>query len=203
MNKEIADIVLGKISGLEWVDRYAGMVRPYVIHQPGIDGKAIKKTFPVSCNVTDEDCVLNGTYKDLIPDSKYKSLLYFEDLGINIIGSDRSYINCQSNIKLVCWLNGKKLGYDGCGISAVAVMSILKVFAGMFNPFNEGNFVKIKISAISEMVKDNAIFSKYSYDEAQTQYLAMPYDFFALNLKVDFSIPFNCITDFQVLEELC
>lgn len=202
MNKEIADIILAKISGLEWIDKYAGIVRTVVIHQPNANGTGtIKKSFPVACDVTDSECVKSGTYKDLIPDSKYKSVLYFEDMGINVIGSDSRYIDCQSNIKLVCWLNGKKLGYDGCGISSIAVMSLLKIFAQLFNPFNDGNMVKVKINAINEAPKDPAIFSKYSYDEATTQYLMKPNDYFALNLRVDFSIPFNCITDFEILEE--
>ena len=205
MNKDIADIIVDKIAGLAWVEKYAGLTRPITISQPNPNGATtpVKKTFPVACNVTPEECDKKGLYNDLMPNSKYKSVMYFEDFGINITGSDAHYINCQSTLRLVCWLNGKKLGYDGCGISSIAVMGILKVFAGMFNPFNEGNFVKIKIGAVSEAPKEPQIFTKYSYDESASQLLMYPFDYFALNLRVDFSIPFNCITDFEVLPEQC
>lgn len=194
MNKEIADIILSKIDGLAWVDKTAGLVRTSTIHQPSDKG-TIKKSFPVACD--------SNNKVDLIPDSKKLSVMYFEDLGVNILGSDDRYINCESNLRLVVWLNGKRLGYDGCGISSIAIMSILKVFAGLFNPFNQGNFVKVKISGISELPKDASIFGKYTYDEAQTQYLMFPYDYFALQVKTSFSIAFNCLTDFEILPEQC
>lgn len=203
MNKEIADIILGKIDGLAWMEKYAGLTRPITISQPNPNGTTpIKKMFPIACNVTPEECTTDK-YHDLMPNSKYRSVLYFEDLGTNITGSDARYVNCQSTLRLVCWLNGKKLGYDGCGISAIASMSILKVFAGMFNPFNEGNFVNIKIGAINEAPKEPQIFTKYGYDESASQFLMYPFDYFAMNIRVDFSIPFNCITDFELLPEQC
>lgn len=203
MNTEIANIILSQISSLEWIDKYSGMTRTVVKSE--YDGtKYIKKYFPIACSVTDSECESSDLYKDLCPDTKYKSVLYFEDLGVQVLGSDAINVNCRANLKLVCWLNGKKLGYDGCGLSAIAVMGILKKFALLFNPFNSGNFTRIQINAVSEDTKSPAIFSKYSYDEQTTQYLMYPFDYFALTLRVDFSIPFNCISDFEQLsDDIC
>jgi len=200
MNKDIAEIILGKINGLTWVDKTAGLVRPISIHQPNATG-TIKKTFPVSCNLDSKTSY--DKYKDLIPDDKYKSIMYFEDLGVNVVGSDARYINCQSTLRLVCWLNGKRLGYDGCGISTIAVIEILKVFTELFNPFNEGKFTKIKIAAVSEQAKEPTIFTKYSYDETQTQFLMQPFDYFALQIRVDYSIALSCVTEFELLDPSC
>jgi hypothetical protein len=182
------------------VDKTAGLVRPISIHQPNANG-TVKKTFPVSCNLDSKTSY--DKYKDLIPDDKYKSIMYFEDLGVNVVGSDARYINCQSTLRLVCWLNGKRLGYDGCGISTIAVIEILKVFTELFNPFNEGKFTKIKIAAVSEQAKEPTIFTKYSYDEAQTQFLMQPFDYFALQIRVDYSIALSCVTEFELLEPSC
>jgi hypothetical protein len=199
MNVDIANIILGTIDHLPWLDKYAGMTRTVVQTQVGDGTKPVKKYFPVACNVTDSECVKQGTLKDLVPDTKYKSILYFEDNGTQVLGSDARFINLRSTLRLVSWLNGKKLGYDGCSISSIAVISILKEFALLFNPFNNGNFVNIKINAISEEVKSPNIFSKYSYDESTTQYLMHPFDYFALNIQVNFSVPFNCVDDFELL----
>lgn len=205
MNTEIAKIVLSKVAGLSWMDKTAGLVRTANVHAKNAEGRSIIKKFPVACHVTDEQCNSGEKlYNDLIPDSRYRSVTYFEDGGINVLGGDTRFIQCQTTLKMVSWLNGKKLVYDGCTLSSVAVISLLKIFSGMINPFNEGNFVKIKIGAISEPVKGPEIFSRYSYDEAVSQYLLYPNDYFALNLRVDFSIAHACISDFELLEEkLC
>jgi hypothetical protein len=197
MNTDIANIILEEIKDLAWVDKYAGLVRVAV--KGGSDPlKPIKKFFPIACNVTVNDCITAGTLNDLIPDSKYKSILYFEDNTVQLLGMESGYINMRSNLRLVCWLNGKMLGYDGCSLSSVAVLGIVKALNGLLiNPFNSGVYTKIRISAVSQEPKSQAIFSKYSYDESVNQYLIPPFDYFALNIITNFSVSVNCLTDFE------
>lgn len=202
MNVDLADIVLNLVKDLPWVDKYAGMTRTVVQTQVGDGTKPVKKYFPVACNVTDSDCVKQGTLRDLVPDINYKSVMYFEDNGTRVLGSEGPFINMQSNIRLVAWLNGKMLGYNGCTISSIAVISILKnLYEQQGRPFNSGNFLKIQMNAVSQEVKTANIFSKYSYDESITQYLMHPFDYFALNLQINFSISHNCIDEFELLTE--
>lgn len=201
MNKEIADIVLGLIQDINWMDKYAGLVRPVTITQPSPTG-VIRKTFPVACSVSAESCT-NDTYTDLVPNTNYNSVVYFEDGGLQVSGRDSRYINCISNLNLIGWLNGKKLGYNGCGIASIAVLSIIKTLTPNFEPFNSGSFVKIRINAISEDPKNPNIFTRYSYDESTNQYLMYPYDYFRLNLQVTFSVPLSCIDDMEILNPIC
>jgi hypothetical protein len=204
MNKEVADILLDKITGLSWVDKYAGVVRvvtqsvsnPTPLNPEG----TIKKFFPVSCRVTNDQCD-NQTLTELAPNSAYKSVLYFEDLGLSVIDADSVKANMRSTLKLVVWLNGKKLGYDGCGLSAIAELSILKAFSEVRKGFNEGNFTRITIDSPVIDPKSSAIFSKYSYDESKTQYLLHPNDYFSMTIQTSFTVPFSCIDDFEVLAE--
>jgi len=55
----------------------------------------------------------------------------------------------------------------------------------------------MRIKVNQELVKSAAIFSKYSYDEAVTQYLMYPFDYFALDITTDFLINKSCIIDWE------
>lgn len=201
MNTEIADIVLDLIKDINWMDKYAGLVRPVTITQPSTTG-TIRKTFPVACSVSSEACT-NDTYTDLVPNTKYNSVVYFEDAGMQVVGYESRYINCRSSINLIGWLNGKKLGYNGCGIASMAILSIIKTLTPYSNAFNSGNFAKIRITAISEDPKNPNIFTRYSYDESTNQYLMFPFDYFRLNLQITYSIPVSCIEDMEILNPIC
>jgi hypothetical protein len=61
-------------------------------------------------------------------------------------------------------------------------------------PFNAlDKYTRVTITGISELEKSSAIFSKYSYDEAVSQYLMYPFDFFALNITLEYVVPAACI----------
>jgi hypothetical protein len=191
MNTALADITKGYISSLPFVDKIAGLVRPITSSEKIEDGKpAIRKTFPVACNVTHDEC-MNGKIMDLVPDSRYKSVLYFEDLGANITGSDARTFDFESRLKLVCWLNLQKLGKTSCSVSALAIGAILKALPN--NNFNSGDFTRISIAMVGQDPKSNAIFSKYTYDEQVMQYLMYPFDYFAITLKLNYRLPYACI----------
>jgi hypothetical protein len=191
---DIGLILKSYLAPLPFVDRLGGIVRP--ITKTDRDGeKTIKKTFPVDCNVTEHDCIA-GQYTDLVPNSKYKSIHYFEDNGTSILQRTAMDFHFQAKLKLVGWLNLKKLGKTECSLSSLAIANILKAFPT--NYFNNGIYSRIQISVLGQDPKDSRIFSKYSYSEEQTQYLMYPYDYFALNLSVGFSIREACINDWNI-----
>lgn len=204
MNSEIANIILDQITGLPWIDKYSGLVRvisktepnPTILNPNGV----IKKFFPVACNLSIDQCT-DATYTELMPNSRYKSILYFEDLGVTVLDSDERFASLRSSLKLIVWLNGKKLGYNGCGLSAIAELSILKALSTVRKGFNEGNFTRITINTPLIDAKSAAIFSKYSYNEDATQYLMFPNDYFSMTIQTTFTAPFSCIDDFEELQE--
>jgi hypothetical protein len=196
MNEKIANVLKTQIEGLDFVDKIAGLTRPLLLNIMDVDNKSVPKIYPISCDITSDDCI-KGRYQDLIPSSKYASIIYFEDAGgVSMQYVDKRWVTFSARLNLVCWLNLKKIGeVSTCSSSAQVLLSILAMLPEF--PISDGIYQAINIRSISEAVKSNAIFSRYSYDEKLTQYLLYPYDFFMLNLAVDFRINLNCVTQFE------
>jgi hypothetical protein len=201
MNEQIASILKSKIEHLNFVDKIAGMVRPMIIDMQDKDNKLIKKLLPIASDITAEQC-RGGRYNDLIPNSKYKSILYFEDNGTSFSYKAKNRAYFSSKLSLVCWLNLKKL--QDCDVTVISPQVILMIIAAWPEfPFEYGIYREISIKSISENVKNSGIFNKYSYDESLNQYLLWPYDYFSLQISVEYWIGLNCINDITITECTC
>lgn len=199
MTSDLANILRSYIESISFIDKIGGLVKPMTLVNTDDAGKSYKKIIPVDCNVTYDDCI-SGRYTDLIPNSKYKSVSYFEDGGTVKINDGKADFAFQSNIKFICWLNLKKLGKENCSVSAIAIATILDKIPNKY--LNSSPYTRIQIICTGEDVKSPAIFSKYTYDEATIQYLMYPYDYFALNFQVKYVIPRGCIVDFENSPEI-
>lgn len=189
MNSGIANYIVSLIDGLPFIDKIAGVVTP-------ITRKAddVTKVFPVACGVQHRDCVA-GKYDDLVPNSKYKSIIYFEDNGVSfgaIKGNRREF---TSRLRLIGWLNLQKLGETDCMKSEAIILEILRSLP-LF-PVNHNNYILLMVTLVSEAPKNKDIFSKYSYDEATMQYLMSPYDYFALDINMKWFMNLNCIDPYE------
>ena len=195
MNQTVANILKSYIECLDFVDKIAGLVQTVYLNITDDSGVKVQKSFPVSCNFSAEDCK-TGLYNDLAPDSKYKTVIYFEDGGVTFNKREGAFICYTSNLKLVCWINVAKLYGELCpdGIPCTAGSVIIKKILCQLpeHPANVDPFAKFYPVVVSEDIRSNSIFSKYTYNELQTQYLLYPYDFFALNITTDFCV---CVTD--------
>jgi hypothetical protein len=196
MTPAIADIFIDKLTsngGLPFIDKIAGVVRPVIKLDVGEGGKQIKKVFPVACNVTHTEC-LSGKLMDLVPNQKYKSLIFFEDLGTTPTGEDRKFFEFRTRLKMIMWFNLAKLGKTACSVDYLAIAAVLKKLpTGTFN-YNT-TFSRVNITLVGVDPKSSAIFSKYSFDEATTQYLLYPFDYCATTWEVTYTIPHQCIDD--------
>lgn len=194
MNYAIANILNTYLTTLSFFDRVASVVRPISLITGAAD-KPVKKVYPVDCGVTQKQCV-SGRYSDLIPDTAKKSVHYWEDGGVRSIQSNERDLRFESSLRLVGWLNLKKLGKTNCSVSAQAIMQIINTLP--LGRFNSGEFKNIQLISISEAAKNSAIFSKYTYDETVTQYLMFPFDYYALDITLRFTISKACIEDFDL-----
>lgn len=185
MNNKIAGIVKGYIEDLAWIDKISGLVQTVVVMVPSGKDSAVQKSYPISCNITADACK-KGAYQDLCPDSKKKSVVYFEDRGVQEIEKYGNRIKFRSIIRLVAWLNLCLIS-DSCGTSGDYVIEVIKTLPK--TPFSTTDFVSINIALINQAERDVSIFSKYTYSETAVQYLLYPYDFFAIDLTIDFVIP--------------
>ena len=177
MTADIANIIKPYLLTLPFADTVAGLVKTAIIEDE-VDGKLFKKSFPISCDVTYTDCI-KGKYTNLVPNKSKKSIMYFEDGGSSITDVGVTNFSFQTKLKLIGWLNLAKLGKENCSLSALALAHVMKVLPVGYQ--NTGMFQRLRIFEISQDIKSNAIFSKYSYKEETVQYLMYPYDYFALN----------------------
>src|SRR5688572_11995058 len=127
MINDIGQILKSRLAPLAFIDKLGGVVRVVTKNETDSNGRVVRKSFPVDCDVTNDDC-LAGKYTDLVPNSKYLSVAYFEDQGIRPVTQDVKDFTFVASLKLICWLNLKKLGKSNCSNSALAYHNILKVF---------------------------------------------------------------------------
>ena len=191
MNQAVSSILKDYIDGLDFVDKISGLVQ--TVHMNVTDDKGVKvrKSYPVSCTTTAEDCK-KGLYNDLAPDSKYKTVLYFEDGGVTFNSRQGNFVCYTSNLKLVCWINIPKIYGESCpdGEPCTEAAKIIKkiLCALPAQPVNVSPFVKFSPVIVSQDIRSNSIFSKYTYNELQTQYPMYPYDYFSLNIQTQFCV---------------
>jgi hypothetical protein len=196
MNEKIASILKSKIEPLSFVDKIAGLVRPVKIEVMGANEVKVPKIYPIASDISGESCI-SGQYKDLVPDSKYRSIFYFEDNGLTLTARNNRWASFNSRLTLVGWLNLKML-FD-CQTFTGSTECILSILSELpENPFSEDIYREIRIIALSEVPKSNAIFSRYTYDEIKTQYLLYPFDYLALNMSIDFKINLACVEQFKL-----
>lgn len=185
MNQAIASIIKGRIEDLDFVDKIAGLVSTQYMT---IDG--VQKAYPIACCVTADDCK-EGSYNDLTPNSQYKSVIYFEDGGVSFDRYAGNFKYYTSRLRLVCWLNVKLILGDECDASQCtysshAVADIIRHLPAF--PIHFAPFVRVYAEITNQIIRDNSIFSKYTYNELQKQYLMSPYDYFALDISTTFAI---------------
>lgn len=190
MINQVGNILIGKLTTLPFLDKYTGVVKPITILDKNTNGSTIRKVFPASCQTTLTDCD-SGRYKDLLPDDSKKSVLFLKDTGLRLTARQGNYLYFSATYDLVCWLNMPKLGFSDCSYSGIAIASILKLLPE--RPFNSGNYHLVNIQFQGQRPKSVNPFAEYTIDEAITQYLLYPFDYFVLSFQVDFRFDLRCL----------
>jgi hypothetical protein len=205
MNQAIANIIKGHIEGLDFVDKIAGLTSVLTFDIKGKDNTLVQKSFPVACCVTPEDCEKNGAYNDLMPNSEYKTVIYFEDQGISFVKSESHWKYYTSTLRLVAWLNIEKLIESGickseipCTYAAHVIAEIIRALPEF--PQNHTPFDFVFSEIVNQEVRSPSIFSAYTYDEKHIQYLMAPFDYFALTITTNFAI---CLRSTDVYDPTC
>lgn len=197
MTSKIAQLIIDEIDSLNWVDKIKGVVKPLKVKIKGGE----EKIYPICLN-TDPTLCNSSTYTDLVPDSSKMSIIYFEDGGTEVIESGCKYTDLESSLRLVCWLNLRKINADFTDALNIKLNLINTIPADIANT---DWVTKIRVMFEGEEEKSAGIFSEYTYDEAENQYLIYPYDFFALNYRVKYSMPMDsdCLTDIVINPASC
>lgn len=200
MNKQIALLLLSKLSDATYLDRTSGLVQVVRKYFESEEGFKTEKRFPYSHSATFQE--LATMDKAMIPNSKYKSCLYFEDRGIDSSGMIRGNVQYTSRLRLVCWLNMQIINglYEPAATSKIMADIIFRLLE--IQNLNEDPFsrVTVKLTSIAEQSQD--IFSAYDYAETQSQYLMPPFDFFAIDFLVSFSMSNTCPREINVVNQV-
>lgn len=203
MIDEIGEILKDVIDAesLAYIETLAGVVNKETTQKILDKDSVIEKSFAYYCPQK-TDCEPNPT-EALIPDVERASLFYFENIGpANVNDRSRGYTNFTAPIRLVAWLNPKKLGSPDCSITTGIIGEILKV---LDKPtFNANNISKIKIrpDKLKTGQDSRNAFNKYKYGSKFYNLLEFPFDHFCIDFFVDFSIHENCINLFTVNPEI-
>lgn len=205
------DRINEEMTGLSFIERYGGLVVTAVRKDEiGEDQSGnplfVEKRFPVSCGVTERDCWEKGKYNFLVPDTKRKSVAYWEEIqGMKPSsreGKNGSIITLAGIARFICWLNITKLNlnYDGTQQCSIAGEVGLKVLNALDNkrfnftsaPLLNNGFVKFDLS--KQLVKDVSVFSKYTYSDVDSLML-YPNDFFAMDFDVTIKVNKYCLNE--------
>lgn len=205
MNQAIADIIKGHIENLDFVDKIAGLTSVLTFDMKGKDNAVVQKSFPVACCVTPKECEKNGAYNDLMPNSKYKTVIYFEDEGVTFVKAESNWKYYKSTLRLIAWLNIEKLTESGickseipCTYAAHIITEIMRALPEF--PHSHSPIERVYSEITNQLVRSPSIFSAYTYDEKHVQYLMAPYDYFALTIETSFAI---CLKSARVPDATC
>lgn len=189
MNATIAALLQDRISGLSYIDKVGGLVRPITRERWDAGNKPQKITIPVSIDVIDPLACTASTLLDLVPDQRYRAIVYFEDRGWRPVHDRLKGTFYASALRLVCWMNTAKMNGDSAAGDRVA-QDIIASIAG--SPYNDGAYLGIRHKVIGAAVKGPSLFSAYTYPEAVRQYLMPPFDAFGLDIATEFRMNPNC-----------
>jgi hypothetical protein len=185
MNNKIANIIVSYLDDLDWIDKIAGLTQIARVTKGGVE-----KRFPISCDMAFDDACTKGCYDELMPNSQYSSIIFFEDGSFNFSRAEGNKLYYESRLRMVVWLNYKKLT-GGCGSTSEYIISIIKALPVL--PQNIGDMLRLSMTVMSQASRTSGIFGKYTFDEKNSQYLMIPFDYFALDIRTTFHIINECI----------
>lgn len=199
MNKDLAFILKNRIASLPFIDVLAGLVQTLETNLVGDSlNKVIK--FPMSTDTQGADnCI--GREKDLQPDSKKKSITYFEDFGTDIVSSRGGVTQFSSKLRLVCWLNKNLLTGDKYAeISGICIASTIAKLTPP-NPLNMGIFTGLILKPTRVPQQGIDLFSRYTYYQKDRQFLLPPFEAFAIDLTCTYRVSSSCLSEINFTNE--
>lgn len=188
MNKEIANILKNKIADLPFIDLLAGLAQVVETRDPTDDGKVNVKRNPASYDTN----ICNGE-QWLIPDGSRKSVIYFEDGGVRFVSASQGFNSYSSSLVLVCWMNrGLLFGDPYIEVAGRMTAQVISRIQTQTQENWPPLFSRVMVKPARVLAQDWQIFNKYTYDQATTQYLRPPFEYFAIEFITTFSVAHEC-----------
>lgn len=191
MLREIIDVLESEITALEWVEVYGGLATRYPLN---VEGSI--RYLPIRCGLSMAVCMEQGKYAELHPDSKKKSLLFWEPLGRLDIQYEGKRTNLvRGSARLVVWLNLQALGHaDQCSVAAQAAIELMGIIEG-HRSINSGPLSgsNVTFRPVSLPTREPEIFGRYDFGES-TFYTMHPFDYFAIDVDFEGAFCLSALT---------
>lgn len=187
----IDNVLTPRITPLDWVGRYGGIVRTINLQVAGKNGTLVTKRFPVACDVTEKDCDSTKIQQDLVPNDNYKSVVYWEQVtpmtNSGFTTTKDFYTKKFKGVaRIVVWLNLAKLGIDNCKDGFLTLPSLEEALTIKGNnlpaPYDGFLFWVQPLKMVKQDI--NVIFGGYDYDKLKNYYL-YPFDFYAIDVAFE------------------
>lgn len=195
MNKELSEHIISVIGMPAYIDRYSGVVQVLTDK----DDKKLPGGFILSA----AECGLPHQPAAIIPDSKYKGVLFFEDKGLTPTKHLSSSFGYRSEMRIVVWLNNDRIGMeqDVHSLSTYAISDLTQRLS-KFLPGN-GIFMMVRPAVTGVAIQDGGIFQKYDFDDKTSGYLQGNFQYFAIDISTTFYIPKRCTFPFTANPQNC
>lgn len=223
----IADILKYKLTdatdspALDWIERFGGMVTAAakantVQSADGAFVNAGYQYWPVACDVNAEQCFEDqAKFKWFVPDSSLSAVAFFTDGGgtrflrFSENVPQRGGMVYQFNLRLLCWLNMKRLGdaitSGECYVTDKVVPYVIAKFFEAHSAetvFGAGTpkaraYRQIEVTRIDQMQKQPSIFNPFTFaslPDKQALFL-WPYDYFGLQIQGEFTLHRLCLAE--------
>lgn len=189
MNAGIAELLRARIAAFAYVDKLAGLVQTVAYQRQGPDNKTVTLRMPIAANVTDPLNCTDEAIRDLVPDERYRLIVYFEDRGMTLVNENgRDW--WHSRLRLVAWVNTSKLGGDPDAPYLVLQAFVNAINTG--NAYNSGAYLAVRHKVEGVPESGVGLFSRYTYNEAVRQYLFPPFSAFGIDIGTRFIMDPNC-----------
>lgn len=176
MIDQVVGIIADKLrQGLPAISLVAGVASPQKLD---VDGRI--KTLPAAR--------IGATSTFLTPVSSESGIVYFEVLsnraGDSMSGGRTMYV---AQVRCVAWINTERVTPTDPNVIMSHVVSLVAQ-----RHTEQPPIAMINVTPIAEVPRTPAIFSRHTYDEAEWQYLSLPFEYFAFDFNIQYALNQNC-----------
>lgn len=191
MQQEIARHIRQVLLGTPGISKFGALVET-VNTTENIPDKAKAQSFPASQDVLPKPAG-NGPYYELTPNSNEAGIVYFEHMSLTSGGVESGGLSFTSKLRLVCWQQAVEASQP-LGAQAILQAYVLRRLAPLSRSHNvAGLAARIQVTPGKLLTREDKLFSRYTYNEAQRQYLLAPYGAFGIELTTTFVVPLACL----------
>ena len=197
-----------KIRTLPWVERYGSLVRTMTTKEEVSDERFKEYRFPVSvdkegCSDIVKQCYQQGYYQSMVPNDQFKSIVYIEDRSglriTRITGSKGRISEFTSELRVVAWVNGKKVTSEHCSVQSLVTTDLFKVcnFVDMKPTIKGVNKISFTVEGTILNTKQQ-VFDSYTYNDDAPFF--HPHYYTALRLRMNVRMLTSCFDSLQLTE---